>query len=253
MGVVYRAVPEDGGSAVALKVLRSELAESGVYVRRFEREARIARSLTHEHLVPVMEAGEDRGLHYLAVRYVPGASLADLLERAGTLPLPAILRIVAEVASGLGEIHRRNLVHRDVKPGNILLDRSGSAALTDFGLARGTADTILTAVGRIVGTVDYMAPELIRGETARPASDVYALGCVVFECLAGRAPFADRPLVETTLAHVEEEPPDPCADRDDVPPDLSWTVSLALAKAPEERPATATAYARLLAASAAAG
>jgi len=245
VGIVYKAVHEADGRVVALKVLRHELSADETYRRRFAREGRIAGGLSHPHLVPVLDVGEADGHPYLAARYVEGVSLAELLDE-GPLPASAVLRVVAEVATGLDAVHREGLVHRDVKPWNILLDASGTSFLTDFGLAKGAAATVLTRPGHVVGTLDYLAPEVIKGQVAGPAADIYALGCVTYECVAGRPPFVGGTFVETTLAILEDEPSDPCADRDDLPPDLSFAVLQALAKAPADRPATAAAYALML-------
>ena len=245
MGVVYRAAGADG-RAVALKVLRAELAGDPVYERRFLHEARAAAEIRHRHLVPVLDAGEADGHHYLAVAYVAGRSLADRIEADGPLGLDELLRLASELGSGLDALHEHGLVHRDVKPDNILLDETGSTALTDFGLAKGPAYTVLTRAGQAVGTLDYMAPELIRGTEASPASDLYALGCVVFECIVGRPPFADRSLFEVGSAHLAEQPPDPLESRPDLPAGLSWAVLQALAKEPSDRPRTATMYAHML-------
>jgi serine/threonine protein kinase len=251
MGVVFRAVRESDGEVVALKILRDDVSHDDVFRRRFAREGEVARSLDHPHLVPVLDAGEAGGRHYLASRYVPGHTLAERLLRDGPLPVMDALRLVTDVGSALDALHRRSLVHRDVKPANILLDVHGGAALTDFGLARGAAHSILTQRGRVVGTIDYLAPELIKGDAATPASDIYALGCVLFECLVGGPPFGEREYVQACLAHLREPPPDPSAVRDDISSELSWALLQALAKEPLHRPATGTAYARLLRASAA--
>ena len=253
MGIVFRARRETDGESVALKILRDELAEDDLYRRRFEREARIASELTHEHVVPVLDFGEASGRLYLAALYVRGASLADRIGSHGALSLADALRLVSDLSGALEALHARNLVHRDVKPANVMVDEHGAAALTDFGLARGTADTVLTKTGVVVGTVDYLAPELIRGQQADRSSDVYALGCLVYECLAGAPPFAEKAYVETLLAHVQDEPPDLGDLRSDLPESVCWTVVKALAKDPAERPPTATQYARLLRASAQAG
>jgi serine/threonine protein kinase len=245
MGVVFRATAESGRE-VALKVLRRELAADPVYERRFLHEARAAGELRHPHLVAVLEAGEAGGFRYLASAYVRGRSLAARIEDEGPLDLDALLRLAAEVGAGLDALHERELVHRDVKPDNILLDESGSAALTDFGLAKGPAYTVLTAAGQAVGTLDYMAPELIRGAEASPATDVYSLGCVVFECIAGGPPFAGKSLFEVGSAHLAEQPPDPLESRPDLPAGLSWAALQALAKEPGDRPRTATMYAHML-------
>jgi serine/threonine-protein kinase len=241
MGIVYRA-HDAGGAAVALKVLRPELADDAVYRRRFEREGRIAGELRHRHLASVLEVGEDGGVPYLAARYVEGESLAERLER-GRLSPGELVRLAAEIGSALDALHERGLVHRDVKPANVIVEPDGTAVLTDFGLARGEADTVLTTPGRLSGTIDYVAPELIRGSPATPASDVYALGCLTYECLAGAPPFGDRPVAEAALAHLEAEPRP-------LPSPLSFAVLQALAKEPALRPPTASAYALMLAVSA---
>jgi serine/threonine protein kinase len=253
MGIVFRARRETDGESVALKVLRDELAKDKLYRRRFQREARIASELVDEHVVPVIDFGEASGHLYIAARYVRGAPLSERIASEGALSLSEALRLVSDIAGALEALHARGLVHRDVKPANVMVDERGAAALTDFGLARGVAETVLTKTGMVVGTVDYLAPELIRGEQADRSSDVYALGCLLYECLAGAPPFADRAYVETLLAHVRDEPPDLGDLRADLPESVSWTVQKALAKDPAQRPKSAAAYARLLRASAQAG
>jgi serine/threonine protein kinase len=253
MGLVFRAQREADGESVALKILRDELAEDELYRRRFEREARIASELVNEHVVPVVDFGEADGRLYIAALYVRGVSLSTRIASEGVLSLGEALRLVTDLADALEALHAGGLVHRDVKPANVMVDEGGGAALTDFGLARSIADTVLTKSGVVVGTVDYLAPELIRGQQADHSSDVYALGCVLYECLAGAPPFAEKAFVETLLAHVQDEPRDLTELRADVPENVSWTVLKALAKDPAQRPATASAYARLLRASAQAG
>jgi len=253
MGFVFRAVREPDGLTVALKVLKRQLSGDGAYEARFRHEARAAREVEHGHLVPIVDAGEIDGRHYLAAKFLGGGTLQDRLDARGRLPLADTLRLASEIGGGLDALHAPGLVHRDVKPSNIMLDEEGSAALTDFGLAKGPAYTVLTKPGMVMGTVDYIAPELIRGEPASPASDLYALGCVVFECLAGSAPFESGSIFETVTAHLEAEPRNPCAGRDDAPPGLSEAVLYALAKEPGERPRTARAYTLMLAVAARAG
>ena len=245
MAVVYRAVREDG-AVVALKVLRRELRDDPAYRRRFEREARIAGRVRHDHLVPVLDRGEIGGSPYLATPYVAGGSLAERLAD-GPIAIADLVRLVAQIGAGLDALHRAGLVHRDVKPSNVMLDETGAAALADFGFARGEADTALTKQGRVVGTVDYLAPEVIRGEAARPRSDIYGLGCLAYECIVGSPPFADRrTIAEACAAHLREEPPDPADARPDVPGAFAGALLTALAKDPARRPATGTAYALLL-------
>jgi serine/threonine-protein kinase len=246
VGVVYRAVAEPDGTVVAVKVLRRELAGSDLYRRRFDHEIRVARSLRHRNLVQVLDSGESSGLPYLVARFVPGRSLRESLVAESPLPLPRVLQVSADVAAGLGTLHRKGLVHRDVKPGNILLTEDGTALLTDFGLAKGEALTLLTDPGQPVGTPQYLAPELIDGSAdASPASDVYALGCVVYECLGGRPPFTGSTL-EVAMAHLSDEP----GPIEGIPGALSDAMLMALAKDPAERPRTPVMYARLLQAAA---
>jgi serine/threonine-protein kinase len=242
-GLVFRAIREEDDVPVALKVLRTELSRDEIFRRRFAREARAAREVSHPHIVPVLDAGTASGRHYLAMRYFEGHSLAVRLAAAGPLALSEVLRLAAEIGAALDALHRCGLVHRDVKPGNILRDELESAALTDFGLAKGRAYTVLTKPGQLIGTVDYLAPEVIRGEGASAASDIYGLGCVIFSCLAGRPPFAGSSPLQVTVRHLHEDPPDPCTDRDDAPPGLAEAVLHALDKDASRRPPTARAYA----------
>jgi eukaryotic-like serine/threonine-protein kinase len=246
MGIVFRAVHDGDGRTVALKVLRDELNQDAAYKRRLAREARAAAEVDHPNLTRVLEAGEADGRSYLAVRYVDGRSLAERLLAEGPLPPASLLRLAAEVGAGLDALHQRGLVHRDVKPSNIMLAADGTAVLGDFGLAKGRAYTVLTTPGQVLGTLDYLAPELIRGEPAGPMSDLYALGCVIFECMAGAPPFAGRGILRIGMAHLEEEPRDPGAGRADLTPAVAWTVRQALAKDPRRRPPSATAFARML-------
>ncbi len=244
MGIVFRADRSTGGVA-ALKILRRELSGDETFRRRFEREGRIAAQLDHPHLVEVVDSGQADGRHYLASRFVEGETLADRLERDGPLPLSDLTRLAAELGTGLDTLHEAGLVHRDIKPSNVMLGPDG-AALTDFGLARGVADTVLTAPGRVVGTLDYLAPEVIRGQPAGPPADIYALGCLLYECVCGAPPFGSRPFAEAAAAHLSEEPPDPCVARGNLPLAFWQALQHGLAKDPEHRPPTATAYALMI-------
>jgi serine/threonine-protein kinase len=246
VGIVYRARHEPDGETVALKLLRRELAEDPVFRRRFEHEARAAGEVRNRHLVPIRDVGELEGRPFLAVAFVEGRTLERRLEDEGPMPIPELVVLLSHLASGLDELHRVGIVHRDLKPSNVMLDADGSAAITDFGLAKGRAYTVLTEPGRVLGTLDYLAPELLRGGEATPASDLYALGCVAFECVASRPPFGDASMFELAGAHLSKEPPDPFADRSDGNPSLSWAIQQALAKDPAARPPTATAYANLV-------
>jgi serine/threonine-protein kinase len=245
VGVVYRAVGPDGAT-VAMKVLRAELSADPRFVARFSREARAAAALTGRHLAEVLDSGQDAGHHYLVTRYVPGGTLRERLGSGGPMDIAQVVRIAAHVGSALDTMHTAGLLHRDLKPANVLLDDAGAAYLTDFGLAKSDAFTVLTKPGETMGTLDYLAPELVRGEPATAATDVYAFGCLVYECATGAAPFAGRGLLQVGLAHLHDPPPDPAVARPDMSPGLGWAIVQALAKSPSERPATATAYAHML-------
>jgi serine/threonine-protein kinase len=251
MGVVYRATREGGGDTVALKVLRGELSDDETFRRRFAHEARSAEEVRHPNLVRVLEAGEDGGRHYLAVEYVPGATLEERIKESGPLPLPEVVRVATEVGAALDALHALELVHRDVKVSNVLVRDDGAYLLTDFGLAKGRAYTVLTRPGQVMGTLDYLAPELIRGEVATAASDVYALGCTLYECLTGATPFGNKGVLQVGIAHLEEQPPDPRGARPDCPPAFADALLQALEKDAARRPAPASAYAGALAAAAA--
>jgi len=244
MGIVYRATRDD--AVVALKVMRGELSGDELYRRRFAHEVRAATEVTHRHLVPVLEGGEADGRYYLAVAFVPGRTLEERLRGEGPLPLTDLLRVGAQVASGLDALHAAGLIHRDIKSSNVMLDPDHGAMLTDFGMAKGPAYTVLTKPGQMVGTLDYLAPELIKGEPATPATDLYAFGCLLYECLTGEPPFAAERVFQICNAHLEEAPPDPVERRPETPPGLSWALLRGMAKNPAERPPTATAYANML-------
>jgi serine/threonine protein kinase len=245
MARVYKAQGPDG-ETVALKLVRPELAVEDMFRRRFAREVKTAVRVDHPHVVPVLDSGEHDGVPYMAQPLIQGGSLQEKLERVGKLELEPAVTLCLQVAKGVGALHAHGLIHRDLKPANILLDEEDCAFVADFGLAKDPQASLITQPGQAVGSLDYMAPEQIRGEEVTPATDVYALGCVMFECLCGDPPFADRQGMQVLWAHLRDDPPDPCAGRTDVPDGLTWAVSRALEKDPANRPATATAYARMV-------
>ncbi len=253
MARVYRAVGPDG-QEVALKLILTDLLTEDVFRRRFELESSIAERVTHPNVVAVLDHGEHDGIPWLTQTLVNGGALTERLEQQGTLSVAEALRLVAEVAGGLDAVHATGLVHRDVKPANILMDEDGTARITDFGLARDTAaDSRLTRPGQTLGSMNYMAPEQVRGEDVGPFTDIYALGCVAFECLTGAPPFADRQGMRVLLAQIEAEPPHPSDRVEGLARDVGTATLLALAKEPGDRPASASEYAeRLWAASSAA-
>jgi serine/threonine protein kinase len=249
MGKVYRATAADG-APVALKIVKRDLARDETFRRRFKREARIAQTVRNPHVVPVQDTGEQDGLPYLAAQLIEGTALDRKLAAGGRLDLATTVQICAQVADGLQALWKAGMVHRDVKPANILLDLDGNAYITDFGLAKDSAGTVLTRPGQALGSMDYMPPEQIRGEPVTGAADVYSLGCVVFECVSGKPPFADREGLSVLWAHLQDEPPDPPADRTDISPQFAQALKAALRKVPTERPRSSLDYARSLSAAA---
>jgi class 3 adenylate cyclase/tetratricopeptide (TPR) repeat protein len=229
MGVVYRATDLELERLVALKLIAPELAGNERFRERFLRESRLAASLDHPNLVPIHEAGEQDGRFYIAMRYVDGEDLRGVLARERTLTPEWALAIAGQIADALDAAHERGLVHRDVKPGNVLLDRAGHAFLCDFGLSKQTGGES-TLTGQLLGTLDYLAPEQIRGESVDRRSDQYALACLLYECLAGQPPFHRETEAETLWAHMQEEPP-----LVEQYPDLDGVFRRALAKPKDER------------------
>ena len=234
MGVVYRATDLSLERPVALKMIAPELAGDEHFRSRFLREPRLAASLDHPNVIPIYEAGEHEEHLYLAMRFVEGSDLGSVLEREGRLAPERALRVLGQVAGALDAAHRRALVHRDVKPANVLLDDHEHVYLTDFGISKQTGGAS-TDTGRMVGTLDYLAPEQIRGDPVDGRTDVYALGCLLYECLAGAPPFRRATEAETLWAHMQEEPP-PLQDHAALDPVLRK----ALAKEREDRYATCT-------------
>jgi ABC-type branched-subunit amino acid transport system substrate-binding protein/streptogramin lyase len=234
MGVVFRAWDVSLDRPVALKVITPELAQDERFRTRFLRESRLAASLDHPHVVPIHEAGERDGQLYLAMRYVEGSDLRTLLDREGKLSAERALGTLAQIADALDAAHRRGLVHRDVKPGNVLLDEDGHAYLTDFGITKQVGGAS-TDTGRVVGTLDYLAPEQIRGDPVDGRADVYALACVLYECLSGAPPFRRETEAETLWAHMQDEPPSLPGH-----PDLDPVLRRALAKDKQARHSTCT-------------
>jgi predicted Ser/Thr protein kinase len=251
MGVVYLAIDRRLGRRVALKVIVPELAADPQFRQRFEREARVAATLEHPHVVPVYEAGEHDGSLFIAMRFIDGRDLATEVRDHGRLARDRLGRIVLHVAGALDAAHRSGVVHRDVKPANVLLTGAGDdeqAYLTDFGLTREAAsESGLTLTGQWVGTVDYAAPEQILGEPTDARSDVYALGCLAFQALTGAPPFQGAPAARL-FAHMNEPPPSACAARPELDPEVDATLARALAKKPADRFQSAGDLGRALAA-----
>src|SRR4051795_2438788 len=240
MGVVYLAEQPELGRRVAIKVIAPALASDPDYLQRFKRESRLAAAIEHPNAIPIYEAGvADEEMPYLVMRYVEGEDLSSLIRREGRLDTRRAAAIVDQIAGALDEAHARGLVHRDVKPANVIVEsRRGTehAYLTDFGLTREMdASSGVTATGRWVGTIDYASPEQIKGGPVDARCDVYALGCVLFTSLAGRLPFERDEDVAKLYAHVSEPPPAASSVVDGVPPEVDRVISRAMAKDPDYR------------------
>jgi serine/threonine protein kinase/DNA-binding beta-propeller fold protein YncE len=250
MAVVFRAYDPRLDRRVALKVLPPGLALDEAFRQRFIRESRAAAAVDDAHIIPVFEAGESDGVLFIAMRYVRGGDLRSLIGRAGPLPSSRVAEIVAQMASALDAAHALGLVHRDVKPANMLLepstvaDRPEHVYLSDFGLSKGAlAATGLTATGQFLGTLDYVSPEQIEGRPIDGRADEYALACSAFEMLCGEPPFQREQGVSVMYAHLSEAPPSVRARRPELPPEIDEVLAKAMAKAPGNRYATCREFA----------
>jgi serine/threonine-protein kinase len=240
MSVVYLAEHVRLGRRVALKLLATELADSERFRDRFLRESRLAASIDHPNIVPIYDADEVDGTLFIAMRYVEGSDLKEVIRSEGRLDAGRTAAIVGQVASALDAAHALGLVHRDVKPSNVLLTPDDHVYVSDFGLTkRALSVSGLTATGQLVGTIDYVAPEHIKGDAVDRRADVYSLGCMVYECLSGHPPYPRDLEVGVLWAHVEEPPPSVTHERPDLPPELDDVVASAMAKDPNERTPTA--------------
>ncbi len=235
MGIVYRATQLSLGRPVAVKLIASDRAGDPGFRERFERESRVAAAIDHPNVIPVYAAGEESGHLYLVMRYVKGTDLQHLLARERCLPADRVAAIAGQIGAALDAAHAVGLVHRDVKPANVLLGGE-HAYLADFGLSQvmGT-ETRLTSTGQWIGTVDFMAPEQFSGEEVDGRADVYALGCVLYNALTGEVPYPRGTVPATMLAHLHDEPPRPSRATAGLPSGFDRVIARALAKDPEAR------------------
>jgi YVTN family beta-propeller protein len=243
MGEVYRALDTRLERPVALKLLAARLSDDESFRERILRESRIAASLDHPNVVPIYEAGEADGRLFIAMRYVEGTDLKSLLRREGALEPARALAVAAQVADALDAAHALGLVHRDVKPSNVLLDQQGGREhvyLADFGLTQSVSDRG-PSDGQLLGTADYVAPEQIRGDEVDGRGDVYALGCLLFEALTGSVPYSGQSDVAVLYAHLEAEPPSASERNPTLPPAIDVVLARAMAKDPDERQMTCRA------------
>ncbi len=236
MAMVYRAQDELLNRAVALKILYPELSADPLFVERFRREAQAAANLSHPNIVPVFDWGEDDGTYFIVMELIDGTSLAEMLRGGRTLTASRSAQLIAQVAAALGYAHRSGVVHRDVKPGNILITSDGQVKVTDFGIAQAVAtEDQLAEAGSVMGTATYFSPEQAAGSSVDGRSDVYSLGVVLYEMLAGRPPFVGDAPVDVASQHVNDAVPPPTQFNDAIPRDLEAITMQALAKWPDQR------------------
>src|SRR4030088_1506688 len=237
MSTVYRALDETLQRQVAIKLMNREVASDSDQLERFRREARAVAQLSHPHVVGVIDAGEDAGSPYIVLEYVEGETLKERIRRQGRLSIAESVAYAIEIARALGVAHARHIVHRDVKPQNVLIDEEGSAKVTDFGIARTLEEEGLTADGRVLGTTDYVSPEQALGQPVTGQSDLYSLGVVLYEMLTGEVPFKGENQVAVAMKHVREILPDVQSKRPEVSAALASIVDNDTAKRPEDRDA----------------
>src|SRR5680860_63929 len=235
MSTVYLASDETLDRPVAVKVMHREMSEQPDQLQRFRQEARAVAKLTHPNVVAVIDAGEDGGHPYIVFEYVKGETLKQRIARVGALDTQEAIAYAIEVARGLNVAHARKMVHRDIKPQNVLIDEEGRAKLTDFGISRQLEEDGVTATGRVLGTTDYVAPEQAMGKGVDPRSDIYSLGVVLYEMLVGQVPFHAESQVGVAMKHVNEELPDVQRRRPEVSAAVALVVERATAKNPAER------------------
>ncbi len=235
MSTVYKAIDETLERAVAVKLMHREIASDSDQLERFRREARAVAQLSHPHIVGVIDTGEDDGRPYIVFEYVEGETLKDLIRREGPLPVAEAIAYAIEIARALGAAHARHIVHRDVKPQNVLIDAEGSAKVTDFGIARTLEEDGLTADGRVLGTTDYVSPEQALGQAVTGQSDLYSLGIVLYEMLTGEVPFTGENQVAVAMKHVREEIPDVAVMRPGISAALASVLDTATAKHETDR------------------
>jgi serine/threonine-protein kinase len=248
MAAVYLAHDSELDRPVAVKVLAEHLGNDEAFRQRFLREARMAAKLSHPNIVHVYDQGEENGQPFIVMEYVDGPTLGEELKRVGPLSPARVVDLALQICGGLEHAHASGLVHRDIKPGNLLLRKEGTVKIADFGIARAAQATKLTQIGSVLGTAAYLAPEQAAAEPVTAAADIYSLGCVLFELLTGRTPYLFDSLPELVVKQ-REEPITPISElRRDVPPELEAAVMHCLARAPEYRPASAAELAQELAA-----
>jgi serine/threonine protein kinase len=248
MSTVYEARDSVLERPVAVKLLAEHLAGDDAFVARFRREALAAARLVHSNIVQVYDSGYDESSHrhFIVMEYVEGRSVAEMLREHRQFDIPEAVGIAEQACHGLAYAHRHGVIHRDVKPGNLLVRDDGVVKLADFGIAKAAEDSRITQVGSVLGTAAYLSPERARGQEASPSADVYSLGVVLYQLLAGRLPYESNSLTELALSQQEGAPEPVATLNPDVPPELSRAVSVCLSASPEQRYATADDFCRAI-------
>src|ERR671932_1289662 len=234
MANVYLAEDQELGRRVAIKILNDRHAHDASFVERFRREAKNAAALSHPNIVSIYDRGEAEGTYYIAMEYLDGRSLKELILARGPAPISVAIDYARQVLAALRVAHRQGLVHRDIKPHNVLVDGEGRLKVTDFGIAR-AGPSQMTEEGSIIGTAQYLSPEQAQGAPVTPSSDLYSVGILLYELLTGTVPFSGDTPVELAMKHLSKVPDPPSRKRPDVPRDLDLVVMRALGKDPEER------------------
>src|SRR5215210_6854464 len=238
MANVYLAEDEVLGRRVAIKILNDRHAGDDQFVERFRREAKNAASLSHPNIVSIYDRGEAEGTYYIAMEYLDGRSLKELIVARGPAPVHLAVDYARQILAAVRFAHRHGIVHRDIKPHNVLVDGEGRLKVTDFGIARaGTSQ--MTEAGSIIGTAQYLSPEQARGAPVDQTSDLYSVGILLYEMLTGTVPFTGESPVEIAMKHLSDTPRPPSLERPEIPPDLDMVVLRALAKNPDDRFQTA--------------
>lgn len=242
MAIVYKATDTLLNRTVAIKVLREQFASDEGFIRRFRREAQSAASLSHQNIVSIYDVGKDGNEDYIVMEYVKGQNLKDIIRSQAPLPLEKAIHIVKQIAEALAHAHGNHIIHRDIKPQNILITPDGRAKVTDFGIARAASSATLTHTGDIVGSVHYLSPEQAKGSQTKEQSDIYSLGIILYELITGKVPYDGDTPITIALKHIQEEPELPGKIVSGVSPELDTIIMKALAKSIDDRYQSATEF-----------
>jgi len=235
MGKVYKVFDKDIQEKIVLKLLKPEIAADKKTIERFRNELKFARKISHRNVCRMYDLSTEQGYHYITMEFVPGEDLKSFIKRVGQLPVGKAISIGKQVCEGLEEAHRQGVVHRDLKPRNVMIDREGNVRIMDFGIARSLQAKGITGSRMMIGTPEYMSPEQVEGKETDQRSDIYSLGIIMYEMVTGKVPFEGDTALTIALKHKTETPPDPRESNAQVPPDLSRLIHKCMAKNREQR------------------